>query len=67
MSLAIQRQTINVESDKVMEFKFGWMAPNTRVTGQTIEPKVKEHFGIQMVMFLKANFKMINPMGMVCI
>ena len=38
-----------------MESKFGQMVQNMKESGRTIKLMEKEHFGMQMVIFMKVN------------
>ena len=42
----------------------GKMEPYTRANGRIIKPMAKVPFGIQAVIYIEANFKMIKRMGL---
>ena len=46
-----------MDFDMDMEFKFGQMVPNMRVTGKIMWPAAKANFITLMVMFMMVNFE----------
>ena len=48
----------------VLELKFGQMGLNMKDNGKIIKLKEKVRFGMQKVMFMMENFKMIKQMDM---
>lgn len=53
--------------DMVMESRYGLMELNTKVNGIITKLKVREHSGMQKVMFTMENLKMTKQMVMVYI